>query len=118
MDGVGDVIFKHRGHIFLRLLACGQTTTNTYNSQCVEIYSSHSTTYLWKITLTVADEQTSLATTSITDDHQLLRIGRRLREVGRGRHGARRGAVGGANGAVAGASALSPTGEVTRWCTL
>jgi hypothetical protein len=56
---VGDVVLKDGGYIFLRLLAW-------------PTLEPRHATYLWKVAGAVADQQTCLAASTVTDHHQLL----------------------------------------------
>jgi hypothetical protein len=63
---VGDVVFEDGRHVFLRLVLVEVRETSVGES------------YLWKDTLTVADQQTGLAAATVADDDKLLGVSRRL----------------------------------------
>jgi hypothetical protein len=63
---VGDVVFEDGRHVFLRLALVEVRETSVGES------------YLWKDTLTVADQQTGLAAATVADDDKLLGVSRRL----------------------------------------
>ena len=100
MDWVGDVVFEDGRDVFLGISG----------NVCREARSW--ITYLGEVALTVADEQTSLATTAVAHDDDLLGIGRWLRVLcSRGFAPAVR-TVDGADCSLAIPRALLPTGLV------
>ena len=72
MFAVGDVVFEDGGHVFLWVVSV--------NSAWTWVIRGHEDrkTYLREDTLTVADQQTSLAADTVADDNKLLGVSRRL----------------------------------------
>ena len=66
MYGLRDVILENSGNVFL---------AQGIISFIVHFHlPAHSLLYLWKIPLRKADEQTSLATSSVSHDHEFLGV--------------------------------------------
>jgi hypothetical protein len=107
VDWVGDVVFEDRRDVFLIL-----SVTVT------ELLMSLEMPYLGEVALTVADEQTSLATTAVAHDDDLLRVRWWLRVLcGSGLAAAVR-AVDGADCAFAIARPLMPAGLIVAAVTV
>ena len=84
-----DVILEDGGDIFLFPM-------RTHSNQCAEGYS-----YLWKITLTITDQQAGFSTASIPNNDKLLGIRGGFCYIGRSRHGAHARSCAGTRGAGA-----------------